>query len=49
MNGPNERRTRYYVLAFYLLLLASWQLLYTFGAIPDYLFPSPVQVARRLW
>lgn len=40
---------RFYVAGFYLLLLAGWQALYTFGAIPDYLFPSPLQVAVRLW
>lgn len=40
---------RFYVAGFYLLLLAGWQALYTFGAIPDYLFPSPLEVAVRLW
>ena len=49
MNRTTDRRTRFYVLAFYLLLFATWQLVFVFGAIPDYLFPSPVQVVRRLW
>jgi NitT/TauT family transport system permease protein len=49
MSRTTDRRTRFYVLAFYLLLFASWQLLYTFGAIEDYLFPSPLQVVTRLW
>jgi NitT/TauT family transport system permease protein len=45
-----ERKTSaIYVLAFYLSLLAIWQSSYSFGALPDYLFPSPFQVARRLW
>ncbi len=45
-----ERKTSFlYVLAFYVFLLTVWQSLYSFGAIPDYLFPSPLQVARRLW
>ena len=39
-------RIKYYVLSFYLLLVAAWQLLYSLQIMPDYLFPSPVQVAR---
>lgn len=50
MSAPRPRlRSRLYVLAFWLLLLGGWQSLYTFGAVPDYLFPSPFQVALRLW
>ncbi len=49
MNRGNDRRIAIYVTLFYLLLFASWQLLYTFGAIPEYLFPSPLQVLQRLW
>src|SRR5882762_1862705 len=49
MNGAERRASGFYVLAFYLFLLTTWQSLYSFGAIPDYLFPSPLQVARRLW
>jgi NitT/TauT family transport system permease protein len=48
MNGT-ERRDSFYVLAFYVLLLGAWQSLYSFGTIRDYLFPSPFQVAQRLW
>jgi NitT/TauT family transport system permease protein len=44
-----RHRIKYYVLAFYLLLLAAWQALFTAQLIPDYLFPSPAQVGRRLW
>jgi len=49
MTPNNGKSTRLYVLAFYLFLLAAWQSLYSFGAIPEVLFPSPLQVARRLW
>jgi NitT/TauT family transport system permease protein len=49
MKRTTDRRIALYVVAFYLLLFASWQLLYTFGAIPEYLFPSPLQVVHRLW
>ena len=42
-------RIKYYVLGFYLLLLAVWQGLYAAQVLPDYLFPSPLQVVRRLW
>lgn len=48
MKKRPERNHRYYVLGFYLLLLAGWQLVFSFELIPDYLFPSPLQVARRL-
>src|SRR5262245_41118550 len=40
---------RIYVVGFYVFLLVAWQALFSFGAIPDYLFPSPLQVSRRLW
>ena len=42
-------RIKYYVLGFYLLLLAVWQGLFSTQFLPDYLFPSPWQVVRRLW
>ena len=44
-----EYSIKYYVLAFYLLLVAVWQALFAAQLIPDYLFPSPKQVAQRLW
>ena len=44
-----KSRIKYYVLGFYVLVLATWQLLFSAQLIPDYLFPSPVQVLRRLW
>ncbi|MGD0614421.1 MAG: ABC transporter permease [Verrucomicrobiota bacterium] len=44
-----QHRIKYYVLLFYLLILVTWQALFWAQLIPDYLFPSPVQVARRLW
>jgi NitT/TauT family transport system permease protein len=46
---PTVNTGKYYVIAFYLLLLTLWQLLFSFKFVPDYLFPSPVQVVRRLW
>ena len=42
-------RIKYYVLGFYLLLLTVWQGLFSAQVLPDYLFPSPWQVVRRLW
>jgi NitT/TauT family transport system permease protein len=42
-------RIKYYVLIFYLLLVATWQVLFSAGVLPNYLFPSPSQVAQRLW
>ena len=44
-----QRRIKYYVLAFYLLVIALWEGLFQAELFPDYLFPSPAQVARRLW
>lgn len=51
MKRPRDQKTntRWYVLIFYLVLFAGWQLLFTFGAVPEYLFPSPIQVLRRSW
>jgi len=36
------------VAAFYLLLIAAWQLVFMSGAIPHYALPSPGMVATRL-
>jgi NitT/TauT family transport system permease protein len=47
--APTVNTSKYYVIGFYLLLLIIWQLIFVFRFVPDYLFPSPVQVARRLW
>src|SRR5262245_19429009 len=49
MKKNPEKKLKYYVLGFYLLLLAAWQALFSLNLIPDYLFPSPTLVARRLW
>ncbi len=49
MKPARSGRIKYYVAGFYLLLLLAWQALFSFEFIPDYLFPSPTQVARRLW
>src|SRR2546423_15551887 len=48
MKRTNGKPSRLYVIWFYVLLFSVCQSLYFFGAIPDYLFPSPLQVARRL-
>ena len=47
--GIQENRIKYYVLGFYLLIFVAWQALFSVGVIPDYLFPSPLQVGKRLW
>lgn len=49
MKASQNKRIAFYVLLFYVLLLAIWQALFSFAAIPEYLFPSPLQVANRLW
>ena len=43
-----QHRIKYYVLGFYILILSAWQALFSAQIIPDFLFPSPLQVARRL-
>src|SRR3954471_2836306 len=42
-------RMRYYVIGFYLLLFGMWQLVISLHWAPDYLFPSPFQVFKRLY
>ncbi len=37
------------VVLFYLLLFGSWQLLFSMRIVPDYIFPAPSQVARRVY
>jgi NitT/TauT family transport system permease protein len=49
MKRSGNNRTRVVVVCFYLLLFSTWQLLFSLGFIRDYLFPSPLQVLRRLW
>ena len=44
-----QPRIKYYVLGFYLLILTAWQALFWAQIMPDFLFPSPLQVAQRLW
>lgn len=48
-NVLSKRRTRLYVSGFYLLLFALWQLVIVLQWTPDYLFPSPAQVFKRLY
>jgi NitT/TauT family transport system permease protein len=49
MKKNPERNHKYYVLGFYLLLLGTWQLMFSLNLIQDYLFPAPLDVAQRLW
>jgi NitT/TauT family transport system permease protein len=49
MKATKSTRIKYYVVVFYALLLITWQALFSLQLIPDYLFPSPLQVAQRLW
>ena len=42
-------RMRYYVTGFYLLLFGMWQVVISLHWAPDYLFPSPYQVFKRLY
>ena len=44
-----ESTAKFYVPLFYLLLFAAWQAAFNLRLVPDYIFPSPVQVATRLW
>ncbi len=49
MAKAQNRKPKYYVFGFYVLLFAIWQALFAFRLIPDYLFPSPIQVVTRIW
>ena len=49
MKSEQAKRAFLYVSFFYVLIFAVWQMLFSAGLIPDYLFPSPVQVGKRLW
>jgi NitT/TauT family transport system permease protein len=43
-----KQRMRFYVIGFYFLLFATWQTVIALNWAPDYIFPSPLQVAKRL-
>lgn len=49
MMSKPEKHHKYYVISFYLFLFGVWQLLFSLKLTPDYLLPSPIQVAQRLW
>jgi NitT/TauT family transport system permease protein len=49
MKKNPDRRYNLYVLGFYLFLFATWQLVFGLNLIPDYIFPAPLDVAKRLW
>jgi NitT/TauT family transport system permease protein len=42
------KKGRWLVIGFYLALFALWEVLTSVHVAPDYLFPSPIQVVRRL-
>jgi NitT/TauT family transport system permease protein len=44
-----SKESKFLVIGFYLVLLGIWQMLFSLRFIPDYLFPSPLQVGQRLW
>lgn len=44
----SARQSLLFVLSFYVLLLALWEILASLKLAPDYLFPSPVQVVHRM-
>ncbi len=49
MKSDQASKTIIAVVFFYILIFAVWQMLFKLGLIQDYLFPSPAQVAKRLW
>ncbi|CAG1007250.1 ABC transporter permease [Geobacter sp.] len=49
MNSEQNKRATIVVVLFYVLIFVIWQAMFSVGLIPEYLFPSPVQVAKRLW
>lgn len=49
MKRKTDRWHKYYVLAFYLVLLGTWQLLFSLKVMEDYLLPPPSDVAKRTW
>jgi len=49
MSKLPEKLNKYYVIAFYLLLVTAWQMVSKAKLVPDYVLPSPVQVGQRLW
>lgn len=49
MRNDRARYVIVYVVAFYALIFTVWQWVFSSGVIHDYLFPSPAQVAKRLW
>lgn len=44
-----DKKVKYIVIGFYVFLFGMWQLLYSLKIIPNYLFPSPLKVAQRLY
>jgi len=49
MKRNHEKKHNLYVLGFYLLLFGALQLVFGLNLIPDYIFPSPWDVGKRLW
>jgi NitT/TauT family transport system permease protein len=49
MRSERTKHVLFYVLLFYVLIISVWQWAFSSGMIHEYLFPSPAQVAERLW
>jgi NitT/TauT family transport system permease protein len=49
MPRARSDRSRIYVPIFYLMLFGVWQGVFSLRLVPDYVFPSPLQVGVRLW
>src|SRR5215212_6547491 len=49
MPQPRTDRAAIYVPLFYLLLFGLWQAVFSLRFVPDYVFPSPLQVGNRLY
>ena len=43
------KNASFLIIGFYVTILVSWQLLVSLKLVPDYLLPSPLQVARRMY
>lgn len=44
----SERANTPYIILFYVLLFTAWQVIVLLSLVPDYIFPSPLQVATRI-
>ena len=49
MKLDEGKRRKLIVFGFYLFLFLAWQAVFEIRLVPDYLFPSPLNVGERLW